>query len=81
MITIITTTRKTIILQGYERMNLCDALQSRRFKDGEKIICQGEQANGMYFIESGVSGKYFMEKHKDAMRCKIVCLQNSNNPS
>ncbi|KAG9510858.1 hypothetical protein GZH46_00589, partial [Fragariocoptes setiger] len=40
-------------LNGYERMNLCDALVSRRFEDGQQIIRQGDQANGMYFIESG----------------------------
>lgn len=41
-------------IQGYERMNLCDALESKRFGDGQQIILQGDQANGMYFIESGV---------------------------
>lgn len=41
--------------QGYERMNLCDALESKRFSNGQEIILQGDQANGMYFIESGVS--------------------------
>lgn len=44
-------------LQGYERMNLCDALESKRFLNGQMIIVQGDQANGMYFIESGVSSK------------------------
>lgn len=34
-------------------MNLCDALESKRFSEGQKIISQGDQANGMYFIESG----------------------------
>lgn len=36
-------------------MNLCDALESKRFLNGQMIIVQGDQANGMYFIESGVS--------------------------
>lgn len=36
-------------------MNLCDALESKRFYNGQMIIVQGDQANGMYFIESGVS--------------------------
>lgn len=40
-------------LNGYERMNLCDALESKRFLNGQMIIVQGDQANGMYFIESG----------------------------
>lgn len=38
-------------------MNLCDALESKRFLNGQMIIVQGDQANGMYFIESGVSSK------------------------
>lgn len=40
-------------LNGYERMNLCDALVSQRFSNGQTIIVQGDIANGMYFIESG----------------------------
>lgn len=36
-------------------MNLCDALESKRFTNNQTIIVQGDQANGMYFIESGVS--------------------------
>lgn len=36
-------------------MNLCDALVTKHFSNGERIINQGDQANGMYFIESGVS--------------------------
>lgn len=41
-------------------MNLCDALESRRFLNGQMIIVQGDQANGMYFIESGVSRPMFV---------------------
>ncbi|XP_032234700.1 cAMP-dependent protein kinase type II regulatory subunit isoform X2 [Nematostella vectensis] len=37
----------------YERMNLADALVSRQFKDGECIIKQGDEADFMYFVESG----------------------------
>jgi cAMP-dependent protein kinase regulator len=40
-------------LNGYERMNVADALFSREFKDGEAIIKQGEQAKCMYFVETG----------------------------
>ncbi|OWF55936.1 cAMP-dependent protein kinase type II regulatory subunit [Mizuhopecten yessoensis] len=40
-------------LEQYERMNLADALQSRAYEDEEEIIKQGEDADGMYFIESG----------------------------
>lgn len=39
----------------YERMNLADALQSRKFKDGECVIQQGDGADCMYFVESGVA--------------------------
>ncbi|MFX8828863.1 cyclic nucleotide-binding domain-containing protein, partial [Acinetobacter baumannii] len=40
-------------LNSYERMSVADALFSRSFKDGEAIIKQGEQAQCMYFVESG----------------------------
>lgn len=40
-------------LDSYERMNLADALNSRTFDDGECIIREGEDADGMYFIEKG----------------------------
>jgi len=40
-------------LDMYERMNVCDALTSRNFKDGEQIIKQGDKADMMYFLEKG----------------------------
>ncbi|EDW01745.1 cAMP-dependent protein kinase type II regulatory subunit isoform X1 [Drosophila grimshawi] len=40
-------------LQNYERMNLADALVSKAYEDGERIIKQGDAADGMYFIEEG----------------------------
>ncbi|XP_067003176.1 cAMP-dependent protein kinase type II regulatory subunit [Anabrus simplex] len=40
-------------LQPYERMNLADALVPRTYSDGERIIKQGDQADGMYFVEDG----------------------------
>lgn len=40
-------------LQPYERMNLADALVPRTFDDGERIIKQGDAADGMYFVEQG----------------------------
>ncbi|XP_037498513.1 cAMP-dependent protein kinase type II regulatory subunit isoform X1 [Rhipicephalus sanguineus] len=40
-------------LNHYERMNLCDALMPRAYKDGDLIIMQGDAADGMYFIEDG----------------------------
>lgn len=40
-------------LQSYERMNLADALIPRTFEAGERVIKQGDAADGMYFIEEG----------------------------
>lgn len=40
-------------LENYERMNLADALIPRTFADGERIILQGDAADGMYFVEEG----------------------------
>ncbi|XP_015590879.1 cAMP-dependent protein kinase type II regulatory subunit isoform X2 [Cephus cinctus] len=41
-------------LESYERMNLADALVPKHFSDGERIIRQGDIADGMYFVEDGV---------------------------
>lgn len=40
-------------LQTYERMNLADALVPKQYAAGERIIKQGDAADGMYFIEAG----------------------------
>lgn len=40
-------------LKNYERMNLADALVSRSYDKGDRIIRQGDAADGMYFIEDG----------------------------
>ncbi|KAK4885113.1 hypothetical protein RN001_001384 [Aquatica leii] len=40
-------------LQPYERMNLADALVPRTYSANERIIKQGDAADGMYFIETG----------------------------
>mgnify|MGYP002715779372 CR=1 FL=1 len=34
-------------------MNVADALMTKTYGDGEKIIVQGDCADGMYFVESG----------------------------
>jgi len=34
-------------------MNLADALLPRTYADGERIIEQGDTADGMYFVEEG----------------------------
>lgn len=41
-------------LNSYERMNVADALFSRSYKPDEAIIRQGEAANCMFFVESGL---------------------------
>ena len=40
-------------LESYERMNLCDALVPKRFETGQQIIREGDEADGMYFLEEG----------------------------
>lgn len=40
-------------LNEYERMALADTLVTQNFQKGERIIAQGDEADGMYFIEQG----------------------------
>lgn len=40
-------------LSSYERMNLADAFLPKRYTDGETIIKEGDEADGMFFIEDG----------------------------
>lgn len=40
-------------LSSYERMNVADALFSKSFKKDEPIIKQGDDAQCMYFVETG----------------------------
>jgi len=40
-------------LEKYERENIADALISQAYGTGEKVVNQGDRANGMYFVESG----------------------------
>ncbi|EFA06381.2 cAMP-dependent protein kinase type II regulatory subunit isoform X1 [Tribolium castaneum] len=40
-------------LQPYERMNLADALVPKTYQSGDRIIKQGDAADGMYFVEDG----------------------------
>jgi len=40
-------------LEQYERENIADALISESYKEGERVISQGDRANGMYFVEKG----------------------------
>lgn len=41
-------------LNSFEIMNLCDALMPKSYKDGDIIIKQGEEGDGMYFVENGI---------------------------
>ncbi|ESN90385.1 hypothetical protein HELRODRAFT_108583 [Helobdella robusta] len=60
-------------LDNYERMTLADALVSMTFEDGECIIKQGdENANGMYFIESG-SARVTIRRKKDEGEEEEAC--------
>lgn len=40
-------------LDRYERMTLADALVSRTYEDGAAIIKQGDEPDGVYFVEDG----------------------------
>lgn len=40
-------------LKPYEKMNVADALVSRKYEDGELVIRQGDEADCMYIIEEG----------------------------
>ncbi|XP_035211559.1 cAMP-dependent protein kinase type II regulatory subunit-like [Stegodyphus dumicola] len=41
-------------LTEYEKMQLCDSLSPISFKSGEVVFNEGDDADGMYFIEEGV---------------------------
>ncbi|XP_076369998.1 cAMP-dependent protein kinase type II regulatory subunit-like isoform X3 [Tachypleus tridentatus] len=41
-------------LNSFEIMNLCDALMPKSYNDGDIIIKQGEEGDGMYFVENGI---------------------------
>lgn len=59
-------------LQSYERMNLADALIPKTFAKGERIIKQGDAADGMYFIEEG---KVSIRIQQDAGEVEISNLE------
>ncbi|XP_062542798.1 cAMP-dependent protein kinase type II regulatory subunit isoform X1 [Armigeres subalbatus] len=59
-------------LQSYERMNLADALIPKTFAKGERIIKQGDAADGMYFIEDG---KVSIRIQQDAGEVEISNLE------
>ncbi|XP_055619326.1 cAMP-dependent protein kinase type II regulatory subunit isoform X3 [Toxorhynchites rutilus septentrionalis] len=59
-------------LQNYERMNLADALVPHTYTKGERIIKQGDAADGMYFIEDG---KVSIRIQQDAGEVEISNLE------
>ncbi|CAB0007601.1 unnamed protein product, partial [Nesidiocoris tenuis] len=40
-------------LNEYEMLNVADAIVTKEFAEGDYIITQGEEADGMYFVEEG----------------------------
>jgi len=62
-------------LQNYERMNLADALIPKTYSKGERIIKQGDVADGMYFVEDG---KISIKIEQDAGEIEISCLEKGS---
>ncbi|XP_015423817.1 PREDICTED: cAMP-dependent protein kinase type II-alpha regulatory subunit isoform X1 [Myotis davidii] len=42
-----------VLFQASERMKIVDVIGEKAYKDGERIIAQGEKADSFYIIESG----------------------------
>ena len=42
-------------LEGYERAKIADALETRTFQSGERVIREGESGDEFYIIESGTA--------------------------
>lgn len=64
-------------LEAYERMNLCDALMPKSYNDGDLIIKQGDDADGMYFVEDGTV-RITMTKETDGdkeVEMEVTCLK------
>lgn len=59
-----------------ERLTLCDALIPRLYKDGDVIIKQGDEADGMYFVEQGNVDIYV--KSKDGTEQLVNTLARGN---
>ncbi len=62
-------------LDSYERMNLADALSSKYFEPGQCIISEGDDADGMYFVEQGDVRVTITQSGKE----KDVSTLNSGN--
>lgn len=42
-----------ITLENYERVRLCDAIHVKKYKEGDAIMKEGDEANGIFFVEEG----------------------------
>lgn len=61
------------MFQSYERMNLADALVSKHFSSNERIIKQGDTADGMYFVEDGIVRITICDDHGREVDVSAVC--------
>lgn len=59
-------------LENYERMNLADALLSVAFQDGDCIIREGADADGMYFIEDGEAKVTITKDGKETEAARVL---------
>nr|XP_018910221.1 PREDICTED: cAMP-dependent protein kinase type II regulatory subunit-like [Bemisia tabaci] len=59
-------------LQPYEKMNLADALIPRHFTDGQRIIKQGDAADGMYFVEEGEVKIFMLDEYGQEVEIKQI---------
>lgn len=53
-------------------MNLADALIPRHFTDGQRIIKQGDAADGMYFVEEGEVRICILDEYGQEVEIKQV---------
>lgn len=40
-------------MDPYERLQIADALKSKRYRKGEYVVREGESGDTFYFLESG----------------------------
>lgn len=62
-------------LNEFERMNVADALETKTFEDGDRIIKQGDEADYMYFIERGVAVVKMTSPNTGSKEVEITQLQ------
>ncbi|VEL18416.1 unnamed protein product [Protopolystoma xenopodis] len=61
-------------LSNYERMSIADALRTRIYDEGVRIIIQGEPGAEMYFVEEG-QVRITMKKEGDANETELTRLE------